>query len=134
MGVPRGCLAGVEGAGAPGAEEMAAANMCTGLFGGSSIFTLDMKTEKANLLNHVSDYKGWKEVEITVDSGACDPVMPVHCCSNVQVVESDAKTCQVGVRCCQRPDHPQRGRETLSSYDGGCEDAEEDDVSSCGCA
>ena len=68
-----------EVAGAPSADEMEAANLSTGLFNGIS--TLDLKTEKANLLNHVSDYKGWKEVEITVDSGACDPVMPVHCCS-----------------------------------------------------
>ena len=30
-------------------------------------------------------YQGWQEIEITVDSGACDTVMPLSLCSDIPV-------------------------------------------------
>ncbi len=40
-------------------------------------------------INTLVDYKGWEEVEVTVDSGACDIVMPVNMCSVIPTVESE---------------------------------------------
>ena len=31
----------------------------------------------------LGSYKGWQEIEVTVDSGACDTVMPLSLCSDI---------------------------------------------------
>ena len=31
----------------------------------------------------------WEEIELTVDSGACDTVMPAHMCANIRIDPSD---------------------------------------------
>ena len=37
-----------------------------------------------------TSYKAWHELEITVDSGACDTVMPEEMCKGIRVEESPA--------------------------------------------
>ena len=32
----------------------------------------------------------WKEIELTVDSGACEAVMPKEVCSHIEIQESEA--------------------------------------------
>ncbi len=34
-------------------------------------------------------YQGWQELEVTVDSGACDTVMPFPLCSDIPLRESE---------------------------------------------
>ena len=38
-----------------------------------------------------ASFKGWEELEITVDLGACDTVKPVEACEDIQVSESQAQ-------------------------------------------
>ena len=53
--------------------------------------TVSMLTRKAGgALSHV-DYRGWREVEITVDSGACDTVMPTFEHEHITLHESEGK-------------------------------------------
>eukprot|EP00974_Lingulodinium_polyedra_P057220 5504892-Lingulodinium_polyedra.AAC.1 len=33
-------------------------------------------------------FQGWKEIEVTIDSGACDIVMPISMCADIPVQES----------------------------------------------
>ena len=40
-------------------------------------------------LSQLGEYKGWKEIEITIDSGACDTVMPLSSCADVPVLDSE---------------------------------------------
>ena len=39
-------------------------------------------------INNLGRHKGWKEIEVTIDSGACDTVMPLSSCSDIPVKES----------------------------------------------
>ena len=48
-----------------------------------------MESQCCHQLNSTS-YKGWEEVEITVDSGACDTVMPESTCKGIEIEESKA--------------------------------------------
>ena len=40
-------------------------------------------------INNLVDYQGWKEIEVTIDSGACDIVMPINMCSEIPLQESE---------------------------------------------
>ena len=39
-------------------------------------------------MNNIADYRGWKEIEETIDSGACDIAMPVGMCADIPLHES----------------------------------------------
>ena len=47
--------------------------------------------EKTPKINNVTKYQGWREIEVTVDSGACDPVMPLSMCQEIRLHESEAQ-------------------------------------------
>ena len=48
-------------------------------------------------INNLGRYNGWEEIEVTLDSGVCDIVMPLSSCSDVLVMVSKAPG-QLGVR------------------------------------
>ena len=43
----------------------------------------------APMISALSNFQGWQEIEITVDSGACDTVMPLSLCAEMPLQESD---------------------------------------------
>ena len=40
-------------------------------------------------VNNVGNHNGWKEIEVTIDSGACDTVMPISSCTEIPLHESE---------------------------------------------
>ena len=52
------------------------------------LLLFDVKTRSSSEIN-TFDYQGWKEVEVTIDSGACDIVMPLAMCADIPVQESE---------------------------------------------
>ena len=58
-------------------------HLCEGL----SLFEAKGKGESMQI-NNLTDYKGWKAIEVTIDSGACDTVMPINMCKDIPVHES----------------------------------------------
>ena len=55
--------------------------------GGLMLIDVKKKDEDAQL-SRVANYHGWREIEVTIDSGACDTVMPVDMCPDIAVQES----------------------------------------------
>ena len=41
------------------------------------------------MISSLGNYQGWNEIEVTVDSGACDTVMPLSLCTDITLLESD---------------------------------------------
>ena len=59
---------------------------------------------------------GWQVIEVTVDIGACEAVIPPKCCEHVQVVPPEAS--RTGpLRGSQRQHGPQREGEALQGHD-----------------
>ena len=56
--------------------------------GGISLFEVKA-TEGKPQISNLADYQGWREIEVTIDSGACDTVMPLSMCSEIILHESD---------------------------------------------
>ena len=60
---------------------------------GSLIAVFDYKSRpsgmNAPMISALSNFQGWQEIEITVDSGACDTVMPLSLCAEIPLQESD---------------------------------------------
>lgn len=50
-------------------------------------FLIDFKriAEMGLRLTQSSEYKGWNHIEVTIDSGACDTVMPTDMCLIIKV-------------------------------------------------
>ena len=42
-------------------------------------------------LSSMVRYQGWREIEVTIDSGACDCAMPISRCSGIIVEESEQR-------------------------------------------
>ena len=42
-------------------------------------------------LSNLGTYNGWQEIELTVDSGACDTVMPLSSCTDIALQSSPAQ-------------------------------------------
>ena len=56
------------------------------------IAVLDYKSGKnasASMISTLGNYQGWYEIEVTVDSGACDTVTPLSLCTDITLLESD---------------------------------------------
>ena len=57
-----------------------------------SISMIDYKSRHEGIsiptLSALGSYKGWQEIIITIDSGACDTVMPLSLCGDIQVIAS----------------------------------------------
>ena len=57
------------------------------------IAAFDYKNRKAGAnaaaISALGDYRGWHEIEVTIDSGACDIVMPISLCSDIPLRESE---------------------------------------------
>ncbi len=45
----------------------------------------------APTISALGSYKGWQEIEVTVDSGACDMVMPLSLCSDIPRHEAEQR-------------------------------------------
>ena len=43
----------------------------------------------APIISALGSFQGWQEIEVTVDSGACDTVMPLSLCSDITLRESE---------------------------------------------
>ena len=57
---------------------------------GDGLLLFDVKNKTGDMqISNVVDYQGWKEIEVTIDSGACDIVMPLSMCSEIPVQESE---------------------------------------------
>ena len=59
---------------------------------GISLVMAKAKGEELHINNVDSgprEYRGWKEIEVTIDSGACDSVMPTNMCKEIPIVESE---------------------------------------------
>ena len=55
---------------------------------GISLFEVKGKEGKPQISN-LADFQGWREIEVTIDSGACDTVMPLSMCSEITLHESE---------------------------------------------
>ena len=54
------------------------------------VCTLTRKVPATNVISAVDPGEiGWTEIEITIDSGACDTVMPTRLCSHISVIETE---------------------------------------------
>ena len=57
------------------------------------ILVFDYNTQQNGInspsISVLGNYRGWQEVEVTVDSGACDTVMPLSLCSEIVLRESE---------------------------------------------
>ena len=40
-------------------------------------------------ISALGNYRGWHEIEVTIDSGPCDTVMPISLCSDIPLGESE---------------------------------------------
>ena len=73
----------------PSRQDGADSRNCGGtLVTGVSLFTAKGK-EDGMQINNLTDYQGWKAIEVTFDSGACDIVMPLGMCAEIPVQESE---------------------------------------------
>ncbi len=58
-----------------------------------SVLVFDYKNRaegvNAPAISVLGSYQGWQEIEVTVDSGACDTVMPLSLCSDIPRHESE---------------------------------------------
>ena len=48
-----------------------------------------MKENNKASISSMEKYKGWSELEVTIDSGACDTVMPISACNEITVQQSE---------------------------------------------
>ena len=55
--------------------------------GGISIIT--EKDRPSNLSTITEEDLGWIEIEVTIDSGACDTVMPASMCSHISILQTE---------------------------------------------
>ena len=57
------------------------------------IFVCDYKSQQNGInspsISALGNYRGRQEIEVTVDSGACDTVMPLSLCSEIVLRESE---------------------------------------------
>ena len=55
------------------------------------VFDYKNRAEGVNAptISALGSYQGWQEIEVTVDSGACDTVMPLSLCSDIPRHESE---------------------------------------------
>ena len=57
---------------------------------GDGMLLFDVKNKTGDMqISNVVNYHGWKEIEVTIDSGACDIVMPLSMCSEIPIQESE---------------------------------------------
>ena len=58
-----------------------------------SVLVFDYKSRQSGMnaptISALGSYQGWQEIEVTVDSGACDTVMPLSLCSDIPRHESE---------------------------------------------
>ena len=58
-----------------------------------SVLVFDYKNRAEGIhaptISALGSYQGWQEIEVTVDSGACDTVMPISLCSDIPRHESE---------------------------------------------
>ena len=55
----------------------------------NSLMSFDYKSMDTIAISHVGEYREWKEIEVTIDSGACETVMPLSMCSEMTLHESE---------------------------------------------
>ena len=57
------------------------------------VLVFDYKSQQSGMnaptISALGSYQGWQEIEVTVDSGACDTVMPLSLCSDIPRHESE---------------------------------------------
>ena len=60
---------------------------------GHPVLVIDYKSRQSGMnaptISALGSYQGWQEIEVTVDSGACDIVMPLSLCSDIPRHESE---------------------------------------------
>ena len=61
--------------------------------GDKLIAAFDYKSRKAGTnaaaISALGNFRGWHEIDVTIDSGACDIVMPISLCSDIPLRESE---------------------------------------------
>ena len=61
--------------------------------GSNSVSVFDYKNRasgmNAPMISALGSFQGWQEIEVTVDSGACDTVMPLSLCADITLRESE---------------------------------------------
>ena len=69
---------------------------------------------KAPSISALGNYRGWQEIEVTVDSGACDTVMPLSLCSEIGQRESEQQHATGWSTMSPRREHSQRANADAS--------------------